>query len=132
MFKIDRATWIIISLVGALLLTMWAVFNRPDHVPPWPDTIEGVSFSPFRAGQSPQSTDYPSEEQIARDLLLLSRHVRSVRTYSVENTLGSIPRLAAPLGMSVMVGVWISADIDRNWQEIGKLRHMLAEQTGNI
>ena len=132
MFKIDRASWIIISLVGALLLTMWAVFNRPDEAPSWPDTIEGVSFSPFRAGQSPQKTDYPNEEQISRDLQLLSDRVKGVRTYSMEETLSAIPRLAAPLGMKVMVGVWISADIDRNWAEIGTLRRVLAENTGNI
>lgn len=132
MFKIDRASWIIIGLVGALLLTMWAVFNRPDEAPSWPDTIEGVSFSPFRAGQSPQKTDYPNEEQIARDLLLLSDRVKGVRTYSMEETLRAIPKLAAPLGMKVMVGVWISADIDRNWEEIGTLRRVLAENTGNI
>ncbi|NND92763.1 MAG: glycosyltransferase [Granulosicoccus sp.] len=128
----DRASWIIISLVGALLLTMWAVFNRPDDVPSWPDTIEGVSFSPFRPGQSPQKTDFPSEEQITRDLELLADRVREVRTYSVEESLGSIPRLAAPLGLEVMVGVWISSDIDRNWAEIGTLRRLLAENTGNI
>ncbi|ASJ76543.1 glycosyltransferase [Granulosicoccus antarcticus] len=132
MFKIDRASWIIISLVGALLLSMWAIFNRPDEAPSWPDTIEGVSFSPFRAGQSPQKTDYPSEEQISRDLLLLSDRVKGVRTYSMEETLSAIPRLAAPLGMKVTVGVWISADIDRNWKEIGTLRRVLAEDTNNI
>lgn len=131
-FKIDRASWIIISLVGALLLTMWALFNRPDQVPAWSDTIEGVSFSPFRPGQSPQRTSFPSEKQISRDLTLLSDRVRSVRTYSVENTLGSIPRLAAPLGMDVMLGVWISSDTDRNWNEINKLKEILAEQNGNI
>ncbi len=132
MFKIDRASWILIAIVGTLLLTLWAVFNRPEHVPAWPDTIKGVSFSPFRAGQSPQKTDYPSEAQITRDLILLSDRVKSVRTYSVEETLGSIPRLAAPLGLDVMVGVWISADMDRNWSEIGKLRQMLENNPGNI
>ncbi len=132
MFKIDRASWIIIGIVGALLLTMWAVFNRPDEAPSWPDTIEGVSFSPFRAGQSPQKTDYPTEEQIARDLKLLSDRVKGVRTYSMDETLSAIPKLAAPLGMKVMVGLWISADIDRNWKEIGTLRRVLAENTGNI
>lgn len=132
MFKIDRASWIIIGLVGTLLLTMWAVFNRPDQAPPWPDTINGVSFSPFRAGQSPQKTDYPNDEEITRDLALLSDRVRSVRTYSMEETLSSIPRLASPLGLKVMAGVWISADIDRNWKEIATLRKVLAENTGNI
>lgn len=132
MFKIDRASWIIIGLVGTLLLSMWAVFNRADHVPTWPDTIQGVSFSPFRANQSPQDTDYPSEAEITRDLQLLSDRVQSVRTYSVENTLGSIPKLAKPLGLQVMVGVWISDDLERNEEEITRLQEILAQDTGNI
>lgn len=132
MLTIDRASWIIIGLVGALLLSLSAVLNRPDYVPAWPDTINGVSFSPFRAHQSPQGTDYPSTEEITHDLQLLSNRVRSVRTYSVENTLGSIPRLAAPLGLDVMVGIWISDDLDRNWKEIELLKRILAENTGNI
>jgi len=132
-FKIDRASWIIIGLVGALLLSTWAVFNRPDYVPEWPESIRGVSFSPFRAGQSPQdSKDYPTEEQISRDLALLSDKVDRVRTYSVEGTLGSVPRLAAEHGLNVMVGIWISADIDRNWKEIGKLRKIVASNKRNI
>lgn len=132
MLKIDRASWIIIGLVGTLLLALSAVFNRPDYVPAWPETIKGVAFSPFRADQSPQNTDYPSEAEITRDLQLLSDRVESVRTYSVESTLGSIPRLAAPLGLDVMVGVWISGDIDRNWEEIGRLEQILEENNSNI
>jgi len=131
-FNIDRASWIIIGLVSILMLSIWAVFNRPDQVPEWPETINGVSFSPFRAGQSPQGTSYPSEEQIRKDLHLLSSRVDSVRTYSVEKSLGSIPRLANESGMDVMLGVWISADTDRNWREIAALRKIVAERPGNI
>lgn len=132
MFSIDRTTWIIIALVSGLLLAAWATFNRPDQVPVWPETINGVSFSPFRSGQSPQGTKYPSESQIRKDLALLSTHVDRVRTYSVESTLGSIPRLAAEFGMDVMVGVWISADKERNWREIVRLRQIVAESPDNI
>lgn len=111
---------------------MWAIFNRPDHVPAWPDTINGVSFSPFRADQSPQKTDFPSEAQISRDLELLSNRVDSVRTYSVEDTLGTIPRLAARLGLDVMVGIWISDDVERNWREITRLEQIISDQPHNI
>lgn len=131
-FKIDRASWIIIALVGALLLTLWAIFNRPDHVPAWPETIKGVSFSPFRADQSPEGSDYPSEAEIYRDLMLLSSRVNSVRTYSVENSLGAIPRLAASLNLNVMVGLWISSDLARNQLEIDKLKSLLNSNSGNI
>ncbi len=133
MFKIDRASWIILGLVGALLVGVWALFNRPDYVPAWPETIQGVSFSPFRAGQSPQRpTAYPSAKQISSDLALLSTKVRSVRTYSVENTLKLVPQLAAEHGLDVMVGLWISSDLERNDEEIAGLRLILAEKPSNI
>jgi len=131
--KIDRASWIIICLVGTLLVGIWALFNRPDYVPAWPETIKGVSFSPFRAGQTPQNASaYPSEAQISRDLALLSNKVNRVRTYSVEGSLGSIPKLAAEQGLDVLVGLWISDDIDRNWEEIAGLRQIIAKNPGNI
>ena len=124
MFSIDRASWILLTLVGALLLGLWALFNRPDYVPAWPERIQGVSFSPFRADQNPEKTDYPSEREIERDLKLLSGNVRTVRTYSVEGTLAAVPRLARPLGLNVMVGVWISGDVERNRREIQTLAEM--------
>ena len=127
MFTIDRASWILLTVVGALLLALWALFNRPDHVPPWPETIQGVAFSPFRADQDPIRIDYPSEREIERDLKLLSGTMRAVRTYSVEGTLESVPRLARPLGLNVIVGVWISSDLERNRLEIEKLREIRPE-----
>ncbi len=133
MFKIDRASWIIIALVGTLLITTGAIFNRPDYVPEWPESIKGVAFSPFRAGQSPRNaSEFPTEEQISRDLALLADKVDRVRTYSVEGTLGDIPVLAADHGLNVMVGIWISDDIERNWEEIGRLRTIVDTNPGNI
>jgi len=101
-------------------------------VPKWPETIQGVSFSPFRAGQSPQTTEYPSEKQISRDLQLLSNHVKSVRTYSVLETLGSVPRLARAAGLDVMVGVWITKDRERSRLEIETLRKLRPELGSNV
>ena len=125
---IDRASWILLALAATLLVALWALFNRPDHAPPWPQSIEGVSFSPFRAGQTPKSVDfYPSEEQISRDLALLAGSVESVRTYSVEGTLGSVPRLAREHGLRTTVGLWISDDLERNRREIDELVRRLPE-----
>ncbi len=113
---------------AVLLVVLWAVFNRPGHAPPWPDTIAGVSFSPFRTHQSPQGEFFPSEAQIASDLDLIAPRVRSVRTYSTESTLGAIPRLATERGLSTTIGVWISGDEYRNEREIQWLADILNEQ----
>ncbi|MEE9321287.1 MAG: glycosyltransferase [Granulosicoccus sp.] len=130
--KIDRTSWILIALVGTLLVILWAVFNRPYMVPKWPTTIQGVTFSPFRAGQSPKTTEFPSEAQITRDLQLLSDRTRSIRTYTIIDTLGSIPRLARAVGLDVTVGIWISGDVERNRKEIQRLRDLVPEFGGNV
>ena len=130
---IDRASWILLALAAVLLVALWALFNRPDHAPAWPQSIEGVSFSPFQAGQTPKSVDfYPSEEQISADLALLSDSVESVRTYSVEGTLGSVPRLARDYGLRTTVGLWISNDLERNRREIDDLARRLPEFRGAV
>ena len=132
MHTIDRATWILLTVAAVLLVALWALFNRPDYVPAWPAKVQGVSFSPFRADQSPETQVFPTEEQIARDLELLSDSVRSVRTYSTEGSLGAVPRLARGEGLKTTVGVWISDDLDRNEREIRWLAELLPEARGAI
>jgi len=127
-----RASWIIITIVGALLLSMWAVFNRPDNVPLWPASIQGVSFSPFRPGQSPQEPKFPSDDQISKDLRLLTGKVRSVRTYSVEDTLGHVPLLARPYGMKVTVGIWLTDDLQENRREIDRFKQLFPAYGWNV
>ncbi len=119
-------------VAATLLIALWALFNRPGYAPPWPAMIEGVSFSPFRPNQSPEGASYPSEDQIARDLDLLSDKVRSVRTYSTEGTLGAVPRLARERGLTSTVGVWISDDLERNEREINDLIRRLPEFQGSV
>ena len=132
MHTIDRASWILLTIAAVLLVALWGLFNRPDYVPAWPAKIQGVSFSPFRADQSPQDQTFPSEEQIDRDIALLSDSVRSVRTYSTEGTLGAVPRLAREHGLKTTVGLWISADLDRNEREVRWLAELLPEARGAI
>lgn len=107
-------------------MVLFAFFlNRPVAVPAWPDTLNGVSFSPFRANQSPQNiASFPTEEQILEDLVLMDEQVNAVRTYSVEGVLGDIPRLATQTELEVVVGVWLSSDAARNQQELNRLAHI--------
>lgn len=132
MQTIDRASWLLLLLAAILLVALWALFNRPGHAPAWPEMIEGVSFSPFRAHQSPEGTRYPSEADISRDLELLRHRVHSVRTYSTEGTLGAIPRLARQKGMTTTVGLWISGDRERNQREIDALTTHLPDFQGSV
>ncbi len=108
---------VMVVAVASLFTGLWAWFNQPLTAPDWPDQIAGYSYSPFRLNQSPQGKVYPSEEQIRADLELLSTQTDNVRTYSVDGTLGEIPRIANEFGMRVTLGIWISNDEKANeWQ----------------
>ena len=55
-----------------------------------------------------------------RDLEILSKLTDNIRTYSVDGTLGNIPKLAEEFGLRVTLGIWISPDQARNEREIQK------------
>src|SRR5690606_15066467 len=82
---------------AAITVAFWAWINRPVEDPGWPERgLQGVTLSPFRAGQDPAQSKFPSAEQIDADLALLSSaSIGAVRTYSVFGTLAQIPKLAA-------------------------------------
>ncbi len=69
----------------------------------------GVAFSPYRHGQSPDGVQ-PSEAQILSDLKLVSHYWHLIRLYEVspvaESTLALIDREHLPL--RVILGAWIA------------------------
>src|SRR5690242_3909797 len=105
-----KSSLVIALTAAALTVSLWALFNRPDPEPPWPDHIQGFSFSPFHAGEDAIAHRFPSEGEIDADLQLLASKGGAVRTYTVEGTLGEVPRLAKPYHLSVMLGGWVDAD----------------------
>jgi len=117
-----RASSLVIAAsVAALTVSVWAWFNRPDHEPPWPDHIQGFSFSPFHGDEDAIAHRFPSDAEIDSDLKLLSGKTDSIRTYTVEGTLGDIPKLAQPYGMKVMLGAWVDSDKEKSDASVAKL-----------
>ena len=112
---------VIAASVAALTVSVWAWFNQPDHEPPWPDRIQGFSFSPFHEGENAIAHRFPTDAEIDADLRLLSGKTDSIRTYTVEGTLGDIPQLAAPYGMKVMLGAWVDSNQRKSEAEIDRL-----------
>ncbi len=110
----------VVLAIAALFTGFWALINRPVSAPNWPDQISGFSYSPFQQGQYPQKDQYPSDEEMRRDLEIMSKLTDNIRTYSVDGTLGDIPKLAEEFGLRVTIGIWISPDKERNEREIQK------------
>ncbi|WP_417660202.1 glycosyltransferase [Pseudomonas sp.] len=111
---------VVVLAIAALFSGFWALYNLPVSAPDWPDRIAGYSFSPFREGQTPQNNIYPSDKEITQDLEMLAKQTDNIRTYSVDEALAHIPRLAEEFGLRVTLGVWISNDEERNEREIAK------------
>jgi exo-beta-1,3-glucanase (GH17 family)/cellulose synthase/poly-beta-1,6-N-acetylglucosamine synthase-like glycosyltransferase len=113
-------SWLISAAFAALTYAIWFSFNRPWNEPPWPARVEGFSFQPFQANQSPVDKTFPTDVELDADLRLLSGRTMAVRTYGVGSSLGDIPELAERHGMKVSLGVWIDKHLDANEQELNK------------
>lgn len=109
---------VVVLAIAALFTGFWALINRPVTTPNWPEQISGFSYSPFQQGQYPQKNQFPTDEQMRQDLAIMSKLTDNIRTYSVDGTLGDIPKLAEEFGLRVTLGIWISPDLERNEREI--------------
>ena len=111
-------TNVIIGIAVAIIsLSLWAYINRPQQHPNWPKRVMGFAFSPYHADQDPRQKRYPSLEQIESDLKLLSGKAAAIRTYSVEDDLAEVPRLARKYNLNVCLGAYLSYDEQRNaWE----------------
>ncbi|WP_319407927.1 glycosyltransferase [uncultured Desulfosarcina sp.] len=123
---------IVITLAIAILaISLWALANRPEQEPPWPERIQGFSFSPFMEGQSPLEKIYPTLDQIEADMALLEGKTHAIRSYTVEDVLVQIPELAKKHHLNVAFGVWIDKDVERNHEHM-KLFLETAARSTNI
>ncbi|HLP40587.1 MAG TPA: hypothetical protein VK465_03695, partial [Fibrobacteria bacterium] len=73
-----------------------------------PTAFRCIPFAAYHDGQGPGWAE-PSEDQVRSDLELIKPYTREVRTYGsgVGSHGNSIPRIAAKLGMSVHLGIWL-------------------------
>jgi exo-beta-1,3-glucanase (GH17 family)/cellulose synthase/poly-beta-1,6-N-acetylglucosamine synthase-like glycosyltransferase len=122
---------VITMAIAIVAVSLWALANRPEQEPAWPERIQGFSFSPLRAGQSPIEKAYPTEAQIEDDLALLAGKTHAIRTYTVEDVLAKIPELARKFKINVAFGVWIDADLERNKADMEKFLE-IARKNPNI
>ena len=59
-----------------------------------------------------------SEAQIRADLTAIAKQAKAVRTYASTQGLERVPEIAAELGLTVTLGIWIDKDEARNEREI--------------
>lgn len=128
-----RLSNIIISLIIAILtITLWALANRPEMEPPWPDIIQGFSFSPLRAHHDPAKDQYPTEAEINDDVALLSGKTHAIRTYSIHSTLSKIPEIAHKYDLNVALGGWLDKNQQKNLHEVETLIRIADNNRRNV
>ncbi|MDH4318257.1 MAG: glycosyltransferase, partial [Desulfobulbaceae bacterium] len=128
----NRSNILIAIAIAIIFFSFWALLNRPELEPPWPERIQGFSFSPYRNKQSAIDNIMPSVAEIDADLKLLAGKVHAVRSYSVAGSLAEIPRLASGHGLNVTLGAWLTADHKKNEVEIKELIRIAKENYRNV
>ncbi len=116
-----KSSFIIAVAITALTIMAWALYNQPETEPAWPERIQGFAFSPFRSGQGPIWNQYPSVEEIEADIALLENKAHAIRTYTVDQDFGEIPRLAQKHGINVALGAWVDSSHERTASELSRM-----------
>jgi glucan 1,3-beta-glucosidase len=81
--------------------------------------IHGICFSSYLDGQEPG--DIIDEAQITQRIVALKPYAKWVRTFSCTDGNELIPAIAKAHGLKVMVGAWLSDDLELNEKEIKNL-----------
>jgi exo-beta-1,3-glucanase (GH17 family)/cellulose synthase/poly-beta-1,6-N-acetylglucosamine synthase-like glycosyltransferase len=120
-----------LSLAAAIAFangSFWAWMNRPVTTPGFEGEVHGFAFNGYQRDESPLLESFPSEQELASDLQLLSKYTKEVRTYSSID-MEAVPRLARDLNMNVTAGAWLATQKDRNALEIKALLQAIHENS---
>jgi exo-beta-1,3-glucanase (GH17 family)/cellulose synthase/poly-beta-1,6-N-acetylglucosamine synthase-like glycosyltransferase len=110
-------------VVGASAL-FWASRDYTVVAPDWNGLVRGVTYYPSHTYTSDQLKHVPPE-RIEADMAQLSRFTGHLRTYTVNYGLDKVPEIARRYGLTVSLGIWISADFDKNEKEITKALNVI-------
>jgi len=128
----SKSNFLIGIAITMVSIMFWATLNRPENAPPWPNQIQGFSFSPMRENHNPIEHILPSAEEIDEDLALLANTTHAVRTYTLEGDLVKIPALAQKHGLNVTLGAWLNDKPEANAVEVEKLITTAKENYRNV
>ena len=129
MLKINISIAVIVATVT---YSLWAYVNRPEVEPMWPEIIQGFSFSPMREDNDPTRGLLPTVDQVEQDIALLEGKTHSIRTYTVDGPLASVPALAEKYNLNVALGGWIDGRLEQNLIEINKLISIADKHRENV
>lgn len=137
----------LIAALWAAAVLMWLVDLTPRALGWSPAAISGVSvqaetplkfpclsYAPFRRpGHTPFAPSLRlTPEQIHEDLLILKPLTDCIRLYGVSHGQDQVPEAAAALGMQVVLGAWISRDLQASRQELQTALRLAHRHSGVV
>lgn len=135
------AAWaaVLLGLLASLAIGLAAAW--PRALPELPAALQAdgprlpcLSYAPFRRpGWTPLEPGPPvPREHLAEDLRRLARVTGCVRTYAVDRGLEQVPAIAASLGLTVKLGVWIGRDDAANARQLDTALALAARHPGTV
>ena len=106
----------LVLVVGASVL-FWASRDYSVVAPDWDGQVRGIAYSPSHLFND-RDRKHVAPERIDKDLAQLSRLTGRIRTYTVEGGMDKVPEIARRHGLTVSLGIAISADLGKNETEI--------------
>jgi exo-beta-1,3-glucanase (GH17 family) len=97
---------------------------------------KAICYSGYRDGQSPESGEIPSYEQVRQDLLILQGQWQSLRLYASDTHSETVLSVIKNEGMpfDVMLGAYITAEVDNPecpWGGVYPPEQLLANKQDN-
>jgi exo-beta-1,3-glucanase (GH17 family)/cellulose synthase/poly-beta-1,6-N-acetylglucosamine synthase-like glycosyltransferase len=108
---------IALSLVVGASALFWASRDYTVVAPDWDGLVRGVTYNPSHVFSERASRNV-STARIDADMAQLSRITGHIRTYTVQGGMDKVPEIARRYGLTVSLGIWISADLVKNDKEI--------------
>ena len=114
-----------ITYFSAISLILLLCFVFPSHIVTFAETSEkplyGISYSPLRHNQSPDSSLHPSISDIENDIQYLSSLTDRLRIYDISGNNQFIPLIAEKYDIKLTVGLYMSSDTARNLEHISTI-----------
>jgi exo-beta-1,3-glucanase (GH17 family)/cellulose synthase/poly-beta-1,6-N-acetylglucosamine synthase-like glycosyltransferase len=104
-------------MVVSASVFFWVSRDYTVSAPEWDGQVRGIAYNPSHVFSQRQNRAI-APERINRDLTQLSKITSHIRTYTVDGGMDRVPAIARHHGMTVSMGIWISADLEKNEQQI--------------
>lgn len=121
--KAGAIGWLVAALiavvVAAVNMVVWSLANRPVSPPDWDGRVGGLAASFYRRDQSPITFQFPSSEEIRRDMQQLAVYTPRVRLYAASDS-DHVFAAAREARLDVTAGAWI------DWRSDNSEREMIA------